>query len=274
MDSALLTRAARVLEDRISMPPAVHVVLGSGLAGLVASVEDSLEVSFAELPGFPASTVEGHTGTFVFGRISGVPVVVQSGRYHYYEGWPDEVVVGPVRLAQAIGARVLLVTNAAGGVRHDLTPGSLMLIDDHLNFQFKGPLMGPVRPEEARFPDMSSPYDRSFAQGAEAAALELGIPLSRGVYGAVLGPSYETPAEVRALRRMGVDAVGMSTVPEVICARGLGSRVLGFSMISNRAAGLADETLDHAHVMAVGRRAGVLLERLVHRVLPALADRP
>ena len=222
MNQDQLEEAARTLGSRIPMAPVVHMVLGSGLAALAGSVEDPFRVSFGEVPGLPDSTVPGHTGALVFGRVAGVPVVVQSGRYHYYEGWSDKVVLGPVRLARALGAEVVLVTNAAGGIRPDLVPGSLMLIDDHLNFQFKGPLMGPARPGEARFPDMSEPYDRVLSQVAEARALELGIHLTRGVYGAVLGPSYETPAEVQALRRMGVDAVGMSTVPEVICARGLG----------------------------------------------------
>ena len=270
MERAQLEAAARTLAGRIPDAPRVHLVLGSGLSGLANSVENAFEVPFNEIPGLPGSTVQGHTGTFLFGRIADVPVVVQSGRYHYYEGWPSEVVVGPVRLARALGADSLVVTNAAGGIRDDLLPGSLMLIDDHLNAQFRAPLSGPTREGEERFPDMSAPYDRSYARLAEASALELGIPLSRGVYGAVLGPSYETPAEVRALRRMGVDAVGMSTVPEVICARSFGSRVLGFSMISNRAAGLADQALDHAEVVAVGRQAGGLLERLLRSVLPGV----
>lgn len=271
MDAVAMSGAVKAIQGRISEVPEVHLVLGSGLAGLAASVEEPVQVPFEALPGFPPSTVRGHSGAFVFGRVSNVPVVVQSGRYHYYEGWPDEVVVGPVRLARQLGARVLVVTNAAGGIRRDLTPGSLMLIDDHVNLQFRGPLLGPVRPGESRFPDMSAPYDRTFSQRAEEAALEVAVRLTRGVYGAVLGPSYETPAEVKALQRMGVDAVGMSTVPEVVCARGLGSRVLGFSMISNRAAGLGEPVLDHADVMAVGRRAGTSLERLIRAVLPSLS---
>jgi len=265
-----LDTAVEALEGIVPVEPRVHLILGSGLAGLAGSVEQAVEVPFRTVPGLPGAGVAGHAGAFSFGRVGGVPVMVQSGRYHYYEGWPDEVVVAPVRLAHRLGAKAVVVTNAAGGIRADLTPGSLMLIDDHLNLQFKAPLAGPTWPGEARFPDMSAPYDARLARLAERTALERRINLPRGVYGAVLGPSYETPSEVRALGRMGADAVGMSTAPEVICARSLGLPALGFSMISNRAAGLGGTPLDHQEVMEVGRLAGTALLEVLETMMPAL----
>jgi purine-nucleoside phosphorylase len=270
MEGPDLDAAVRVLEDRITDPPRVHVVLGSGLSDLADEVEDPVDVSFVDLPGFPATTVAGHDGRFVSGRMGGVRVLLQAGRFHYYEGVDAGTALAPVRLARRLGAGILIVTNAAGGIRRDLAPGDLMLIDDHVNLMFRAPLAGPVEAGETRFPDMSAPYDRDLMDLSEQVAVRSGVRLVRGVYGAVLGPSYETPAEVRALARMGVDAVGMSTVPEVICARALGMRVVGFSMISNPAAGLGARPLSHDDVVEVGRRAGASLRRILVRLLPAL----
>jgi len=268
-----LETALQSLEKRVPVVPRIHLILGSGLGGLAGSVEQAVEVPFDDVPGLPEAGVAGHAGTFIFGRIAGAPVLVQSGRYHYYEGWSGDVIGAPVRLGRRLGAEALVVTNAAGGIRHDLTPGSIMVIDDHLNLQFRASLAGPIWPGEGRFPDMSAPYDRALIRIAEEKALAMNMGLARGVYGAVLGPSYETPAEVRLLQSIGVDAVGMSTVPEVICARALGLPVLGFSMISNRAAGLGSEPLSHDEVVDVGRRAGQYLQRLLEAILPALASR-
>lgn len=270
MRAADLDAAARVIQERIGPRPRVHVVLGSGLSHLTGALDDPVDVPFTDLPGFPETTVAGHAGRFVGGRLGGVPVLLQAGRFHYYEGVGGGTVVAPVRLGHGLGARVLIVTNAAGGIRRDLAPGDLMLIDDHVNLMFRAPLIGPVRAGETRFPDMSAPYDRHLMALAEDAAIQSGVRLVRGTYAGVLGPSYETPAEVRALARMGVDAVGMSTVPEVICARALGTRVLGISMISNPAAGLGSEPLSHDEVVEVGRRAGESLGRVLLRVLPDL----
>lgn len=267
-------QVAAALRKRIGCRPRVQVVLGSGLGSVADAVEDRVEVPFAELPGFPQPTVEGHAGRFVAGRIAGASVLVQQGRFHYYEGWDAEVVALPVRTGHALGARTLVLTNAAGGIRRDLAPGSLMLIDDHLHLGFRAPLAGPVREGEARFPDMSRPYDLELTALAESAALKAGVPLARGVYAMVLGPSFETPAEIRALRAAGADAVGMSTVPEAVVARALGQRVLGISMISNWAAGLGDGTLEHEDVMAWADAAGRTLAPLLEALLPVAARTP
>ena len=261
---------AGILLDRIGHVSRVHLVLGSGLSGLLTHLLDPVEVPFHELPGLPSTSVTGHSGRFLAGTMAGIPVLAQAGRYHFYEGFGPEVVTAPIRLGQDVGADVLIVTNAAGGIRRDLVPGSLMLIDDHVNLMFRSPLAGPVHEGDLRFPDMSAPYDSKLMVLAEAAALTRGISLPRGTYGAVLGPSYETPAEVRAIAQAGIDAVGMSTVPEVICARARGQRVLGFSMISNLAAGLGAEPLAHEEVMRTGKDAGGRLGDLLLEVLPAV----
>jgi purine-nucleoside phosphorylase len=206
----------------------------------------------------------------VAGRLEGRSVLVQQGRYHLYEGHRPETVVLPVRTARALGVDRLVVTNAAGGIRRDLGPGSIVLLDDHINLQFRNPLTGRVHAGEIRFPDMSAPYDPDWIARVEALALRLRVPLSRGVYAAVTGPSYETPAEVRMLGRLGADVVGMSTVPEVIAARASGMRCLGFSLVTNAAAGLGLGELDHAEVVEVGREAGATLERLLRGVLAEL----
>lgn len=239
---------------------------------MASAVEDAIAVPFSELQGFPRPTVAGHEGRFVLGRIGGIPVVAQAGRFHYYEGVTSEVVAAPIRTAHAAGARIVVLSNAAGGIRSDLRPGSLMLIDDHLALAFRSPLAGPPRQNEARFPDMSRPYDPQFLATAEKVALQRGVPLSRGTYGMVLGPSYETPAEIRAMRAAGADAVGMSTIPEVTVARALGHRLLAFSVITNFASGLGPDDLSHEEVELWGERAGQLLTGLLAQLLPSLAE--
>ncbi|NNK63590.1 MAG: purine-nucleoside phosphorylase [Gemmatimonadetes bacterium] len=269
--SANSRAAAEALGARISGDvPEVMLVLGSGLGALADAVEDPVVVPFEELPGFPAAGVAGHAGHWVAGRLEGRSVLVQQGRYHLYEGHAPETVVLPVRTARALGVERLVVTNAAGGIRRDLGPGSIVLLDDHINLQFRNPLTGGVHQGEIRFPDMSAPYDTAWMNEVEALALRLRVPLARGVYVAVTGPSYETPAEVRMLGRLGADVVGMSTVPEVIAARASGMRCLGFSLVTNAAAGLGAGTLDHAEVVEVGRQAGATLERLLRGVLAEL----
>lgn len=270
--SLLAEDAARILKEGSGLePPRLHLVLGSGLGGVADAVQDPTVFPFAELPGFPPTTVPGHAGQFVTGRIAGVSVLVQQGRYHYYEGWGSDVIGMPVRTGRAAGAETILLANAAGGIRPDLAPGSLMLLDDHISMSFRAPLAGPVREGEARFPDMTRPYDPALLAAAERAALESGLRLVRGTYAMVLGPAFETPAEIRALRAAGADAVGMSTVPEVIVARALGQRVLAISLISNRAAGLASAALDHEDVMAWAETAGQTLAPFLESVVPKLA---
>lgn len=261
------------LRERITRAPHAMLVLGSGLGGLADEIEDAVRIPFEEIPGFPRRTQElaGHAGALVAGRLDGVEVAAMQGRFHLYEGWTPEDVALPVRALAALGARALLVTNAAGGIRPGFRPGDLMLIADHINFMARNPLIGAVVPGEERFPDMSDPYDSRFRRVTEEVALELGIPVVQGVYAALLGPSYETPAEIRMLARMGADAVGMSTVPEVLVARALGIQVLGISCITNLAAGLGSEKLSHAEVMEVGARVRDRLAALVRGVLPRIA---
>ena len=263
--------AAASLKERLDTTPKILLVLGSGLGPMAESVEDAVEVSFEELPGFPAARVEGHSGKYLAGTLEGVPVLVQAGRLHAYEGHPMELVVLPIRIAVELGIEVVVLTNAAGGIHSQLDAGSLMLIDDHINFIGRSPLSGPVQGGETRFPDMSAPYDADLRSLAREAALEERIPLIEGTYAGLLGPSYETPAEVRMLQHLGADVVGMSTVPETITARASGLRVLGFSLVTNKGSGLSPDTLDHADVVAVGRRAGKDLERILRRVVRSLS---
>jgi purine-nucleoside phosphorylase len=262
--------AVQAIRDRIpaSAPaPAVFGVLGSGLGFLADAVEDATVIPFAEIPGFPVAAVAGHAGRLVYGRIEGHPVLFQAGRFHFYEGYPFETVVAPVRIAAALGAKVLLVTNAAGGVNPAFGPGTLMLIEDHLNLMGQNPLVGPAVRGEPRFPDLSHAYDPELRARAQAAASAIGVPLATGVYAAVSGPSYETPAEVRMIGRLGGDAVGMSTVPEVIVARAVGLRVLGVSLITNPGAGISPTPLSHAEVLEAGAEAAPRLEALVRQIL-------
>lgn len=268
--TAAVPDVAAFLGERAAAAPRVAIVLGSGLGGLVTSVEDAVVIPYADIPGFPEPTVEGHGGTLHLGRISGVPVVLQSGRFHLYEGFPPEQVVLPVRAFAELGVGTLIVTNAAGGLRRTFAPPALMLVADHVNLMFRAPLAGPVLPGEERFPDMAAPYDPALRDVAKRVARDAGIPLAEGVYAGVLGPNYETPAEIRMLDRLGADAVGMSTVPEVIAARARGVRVLGISTITNLAAGISPTALSHDEVLAAGREAGGWLETLVRGVVAEL----
>ena len=261
------------LRERVTRAPHAILVLGSGLGGLADEIEDAVRIPFGDIPGFPRRTQElaGHAGALVVGRWNGVEVATMQGRFHLYEGWRPADVALPIRALAAVGAEVMLLTNAAGGVRPGMTPGDLMIIADHINLMGANPLIGAVIPGEERFPDMSDPYDAEFRRIAEEVALELGIPVTQGVYTALSGPSYETPAEIRMLARLGADAVGMSTVPEVIVGRALGIRCFGISCITNLAAGLGGSKLSHDEVMEVGARVRDQLAALVRGVLPRIA---
>ena len=262
-----LAAATAMVQEALPERPEVLLVLGSGLSGLAERVEAAVEVPFRAVPGYPAAGVAGHAGRYVAGRIEGMPVLVQAGRFHAYEGHEMDVVVAPIRVAAALGVGTVILTNAAGGITPGLEPGSIMLIDDHINLQWQSALAGPVVGDEQRFPDMSEPYDLRLQESSVQVARDLGMPLARGTYVAVAGPSFETPAEVRMLEFLGADAVGMSTVPEATVARALGLRVLAFSMISNRAAGKGGEGLSHAEVLETGEEAGVELEALIRGVV-------
>jgi purine-nucleoside phosphorylase len=263
--------AAEAVRTRIGAgAPRVAIVLGSGLGQLADAVTQPVRIGYADIPGFPAPGVAGHKGELVAGSLEGVPVLVQSGRFHLYEGHPIETTALPVRVFARLGIRTLVVTNAAGGIRSTFRPGTLMLISDHVNLMFRNPLIGPVLEGEERFPDMSDPYDRELRQLAREVARDARIALDEGVYVGLLGPSYETPAEIRMLQRFGVDAVGMSTVPEVIVARARGLKCLGFSTITNLAAGISPTVLSHEEVLEVGRQVGDALGSIVKGVVARL----
>lgn len=250
--------------------PRVAIVLGSGLGFLAGDVADAIRIPYRDIPGFPEPTVAGHKAELVSGTLEGVPVIVQAGRFHLYEGHAAGVAGLPTRVFAELGVEILIVTNAAGGVRRTFQAGTLMLIADHLNLMGRNPLIGPSEPGEQRFPLMHEPYDAALRALARAAAREARIQLEEGVYAALLGPSYETPAEVRMLERLGADAVGMSTAPEVLVARSRGIRCLGFSSITNPAAGITGEALSHQEVLAVGEKVARQLGIVVKGVLRKL----
>ena len=250
--------------------PEVLLVLGSGLGSLADELENAVRLPYGDIPGMPVPAVEGHKGELVAGTLAGREVLVQSGRFHMYEGHDAATSALMVRTAAAVGVGTLIVTNAAGGIRRTFVPGTLMLIADHINLQFQSPLIGPVVGSEERFPDMSDPWSPRLRTLARRVAAEQGIALEEGVYAGLLGPSYETPTEVRMLERLGADAVGMSTVPEVIAARALGLECLGISTITNLASGIGREPLSHGEVMATAGRVRRELGRLIAGVVEAL----
>jgi purine-nucleoside phosphorylase len=264
-------RAADAVRERLGVKsPVAAIVLGSGLGTLADKVTDATRVPYGEIPGFHAPSVVGHKGELIRGMLGGREVLMLAGRFHMYEGHSAQVAALPIRVVHALGARSLFVSNAAGGVRRTFKPGDLMVIADHLNLMFRNPLIGPAQPGEVRFPDMSAPWTPRLQTLLEDSAREVGVTLQRGVYAGLLGPTYETPAEIRMLERMGADAVGMSTVPEVIVAAALGMQVAGISCITNHAAGITAAPLDHSEVVEVGARAGVafcaVVEAFVRRL--------
>ena len=259
------------LRARVRETPQVGVVLGSGLGAFADRVEDALQFNYPDIPHWPPAAVVGHAGTLVAGRVRDRPVVVLAGRAHVYEGHDLRTVTFPVRVLGVLGVRTLLLTNAAGGVNTSFAQGALMVVDDHLNLMGSNPLIGPNDERFGpRFPDMTEVYSRRLRGLADASAAEAGLTVAHGVYAALHGPSYETPAEIRYLRSIGADAVGMSTVPEAIAARHMGIEVLGISCITNMAAGVLPKPLDHNEVMATARRVAgefiVLLEGVIGRL--------
>jgi purine-nucleoside phosphorylase len=264
-------RAAGVLRRMIPADrPVAGLVLGSGLGALAHQIRDAVSVPFAQIPGFPAATVEGHAGNLIAGQLAGRPVIALSGRYHLYEGHDARLVAYPIRVLHALGVHTLVLSNASGGLNPAFTAGELMLIRDHINLTFRNPLIGPVQPGDLRFPDMSEPYDEGLASHARHVAADLHLALREGVYVGLLGPVYETPAEVRMLQRLGADAVGMSTVTEVIVARALGMRVLGVSCVTNLAGALSPGPITHDDVLKTTTQAAEKFQALIRGVIGRL----
>lgn len=278
-ESPFGSHAARAAADAIrarlapasgGRAPVAGIILGSGLGGVADRIEGAARIPFSDVPGFPAATVVGHAGALIGGMLAGRPVVALAGRFHLYEGHSPALGGFPVRVLHALGARTLVVSNAAGGVRRTMRPGDLMRIDDHINLTWRSPLSGAAQPDEPRFPDMSEPYDRRLGTLLHECARELGVPLLDGVYAGLLGPAYETPAEVRMLERLGADAIGMSTVPEVLVARALAMRVVGVSCITNLACGIGTGALDHTEVLDTTTRVATEFQSLITELVRRL----
>ncbi len=267
--------AARLIRARLNETeaPRVALVLGSGLGAFADELEDSVAIPYEEIPGFARSTVEGHAGRLVIGKCGGVAVAAMQGRFHYYEGYSLDEVTFPIRTFGALGVKAIVLTNAAGGINVAFNQGALMLISDHLNLMGASPLRG-ANDERfgVRFPDMSEVYARDYQEMVIEEARQMGMELRRGTYGALSGPSYETPAEIRMLRTLGADAVGMSTVPEAIVARHTGIKVVGISCITNMAAGVLDQPIVHEEVIETGARVRATFSELLRRVIPRLVS--
>jgi purine-nucleoside phosphorylase len=265
--------AARTIRARFNEEVRAAVVLGSGLGAFADDLEDATALPYEEIPGFARPTVEGHAGRLVLGRVSGVPVAVMQGRFHYYEGYSFDEVLFPVRTLGLFGVKALVLTNAAGGINIELAQGALMVISDHLNLMGVNPLRGAHDPRFGeRFPDLTETYARDYQEWAVEEAHAMGLDLRRGVYAALSGPTYETPAEIRMLRTLGADAVGMSTVPEAVAARQMGMKVLGVSCITNMAAGVKDEPINHQEVIETGERVRDTFRELLRRVIPRISN--
>mgnify|MGYP003769029513 FL=1 len=263
--------AASFLNKRLSCPPKVGIILGTGLGGLTAKITEQVVIPYKDIPYFPRATVKGHAGKLVSGQLAARPVVAFGGRFHYYEGYTMGEITFPIRVMQLLGIKYLIITNAAGGMNPDFTTGDLMIIQDHINLMGDNPLIGPNDPELGpRFPELSQAYNYELRQLAIRKAAEAGISVKKGVYVAVPGPNFETPAELIFLARIGGDAVGMSTVPEVIAACHAGLKVLGISCITNKADGHHPHAADHEEVLAAAARAGGRLQQLVELVVSDL----
>ena len=273
LNIGMIREAADYIRSRSALTPKVGLILGSGLGVLADHIEEPVSINYSDIPFFPQSTVEGHAGELLIGTVQGTQVVLMKGRFHMYEGYGPEMTAFPVRVMKELGVKTLLVTNAAGGVNTSYEPGDLMLISDHLNLTGRNPLVGPNDEELGpRFPDMSQAYSRRLREIARKVAADKGVPLQEGVYAGLLGPTYETPAEIRMLRTLGADAVGMSTVSETIVARHAGIEVLGISCISNMAAGILDQPLSHQEVMETTERVREKFLSLVLSIIPEIGE--
>ena len=263
-----INNASAFISEKIGFEPEIGMILGSGLGDLAEDIENKVYISYNDIPNFPVSTVEGHKGRFVAGDMGGKKVIAMQGRFHYYEGYSQKEVTFPVRVMKNLGVSKLIVTNAAGGVNTDFRAGDLMIIEDHINFTFRNPLIGKNEEELGpRFPDTSEAYSRRLVGVALEASNRLGISLKKGVYQFNQGPSYETPAEIRMSRTLGADAVGMSTVPVVIVAAHAGMETLGISCITNMAAGILDQPLNHQEVIETAEIVRADFIRLVKEIV-------
>jgi purine-nucleoside phosphorylase len=266
-----IQEALEYVEWRTALHPKIAVVLGSGLGAFADELQERVEIAYADIPSWPQSSAVGHAGKLVIGKLGGLETAVMSGRVHLYEGWTAQQVTFGVRVLGALGVRGIIVTNAAGGIDLSLGRGGLVLIADHINLQGTNPLVGANLDKLGpRFPDMSEAYTRSYREAAHAVGKELGIALAEGVYAAMLGPSYETPAEIRYLRTIGADVVGMSTVPEVIVANHMGIKVLGISCVTNMAAGILPQKINHEEVLETGAMVRDTLVKFLKALLPRL----
>ncbi|WP_425800288.1 purine-nucleoside phosphorylase [Desulfitobacterium sp. Sab5] len=269
--AAKLAEVRHFLMEKVNNQPEMGIVLGSGLGGFAEVMEEAVSIPYRDIPHFPVSTVEGHKGELVFGKVNGKPVVAMQGRFHYYEGYSMQEVTFPIRVMQVLGVTGLIVTNASGGINSSYRPGDLVLIKDHLNFMGENPLRGANHSNLGpRFPDLSEGYDLEWRQKALTVAREIGIHPQEGVYAAMSGPSYETPAEIRYLRTVGADLVGMSTVPEVIATNHGGMRVLGILCVTNMAVGILPQRLSHAEVMETAERIEKQFIRFVQALVRIL----
>jgi purine-nucleoside phosphorylase len=265
--------AARTIRARSSADAQIAIVLGSGLGAFAEEFQDSVALPYRDIPGFVSSTAQGHVGSLVIGKVEGVPVVAMQGRVHYYEGYSLEEVTFPIRTFKLLGITTLILTNAAGGIDVQLSQGALMVISDHLNLMGVNPLRGPNDERFGpRFPDLSEVYSRELQELASEEARALGITARRGIYAALAGPNYETPAEIHMLRAFGADAVGMSTVPEAIVARHMGMRVLGISCITNMAAGISESPINHEEVIETGQKVRDSFTNLLRRIIANAAN--
>jgi len=265
--------AARFLLKQTKLRPKIALVLGSGLGAFADEFAGAVRIPYAKIPHFPRSTAIGHAGQLVIGKVDSVEVVAMQGRVHLYEGYSAKEVAFPIRVFARTGVKAVILTNAAGGIKREFTQGRLVALSDHINLQGVNPLTGPNDENfGARFPDMSAAYDKQFRELALAEGRRLGIALGEGVYAALAGPSYETPAEIRYLKTIGADLVGMSTVPEVIAARHSGMRVLGISCVTNAAAGILDQPLDHNEVLQTAERVKGQFIALLRAVIPDVAS--
>lgn len=263
-----INEAKEYIQNKLGYTPELALILGSGLGVLGEEVEDKTVIDYKDITNFPVSTVEGHKSRFVFGTMNGRRVAVMQGRFHYYEGYKIQETVFPIWVMRALGIKKLIVTNAAGGINTSFEPGDLMLIKDHINFACINPLIGPNLEEfGVRFPDMSAAYSPRMMEIARKCAESHNVKIKEGVYMYLTGPNYETPAEIRAFRTIGADAVGMSTVPEVIAANHSGMEVLGISCITNMAAGILDQPLNHQEVMDTAERVRVNFTALVKSII-------